>query len=204
MKGELSPIRGLVPAIAETGLEGRRIPNLRNLPHLQKVVVLTYFLLKSKEHAYGDTVNTISEEARKMGKPSFAIEKITPELASLWVNLNKRNRDNLPEAISGEIDKMEDPFGLDSEVTRATLEMANATFENIRAEESIDLAGDDSPPPLPTEYLDSVIIEMFEIGRIVGQHSATQFPAGSYYDRIFTPEASEQLRAILPRRKRSH
>ena len=216
-----SAIRALVPAGIENSLHSREL-NFRNLPHLQKVAILTHLLLNAKEHFYEDSgrrrvdvVRKDFEEVKKKKKEAGEegdgvslgdLMNYSEDYLKTWLELDERDRERLPEIVAEKINEKDNPFGLRSEVVRAILEMANDFYETQLYVDSIKIGTyDPNWQPVPTEYLTDVMEEMFEEGRLSGRNpfSRTKFPAGNYFDEIFTPEASRQMQNLIRgRRKR--
>ena len=220
MQNVASTIRALVPAGIEKNLNSREL-NFRNLPHLQKVAILTYLLLNAKEHFYedsgrkrADVVSKDFEEVKKKKKEAGEegegvnlgdLINYSEDFLKTWLELDERDREKLPEIVAQKISEKDNPFGLRSEVVRAILEMANDFYETQLYVDSIKI-GTYIPDwqPEPTKYLTDVMEEMFEQGRLSGRNpfSRTKFPAGIYFDEIFTPEASKQMQNLIRERRK--
>lgn len=203
------PIRDLVSCF-----EG-----IKNLPHLQKVAGLVFLLLEGKGRFWQDSNHQLNEKAQSELE-RLKKEGITPKTkesegtSSLWpfelllnsnwrdlyLSLNKRNREGLPKIIADKLQKHGDPFGFGPKITQAILEMANDTFETQLSSDSIKIGTYDPEwKPDPRNYLDDVIIRMFEEGRLSGltPFSHTKFPAGDYHKEIFPLKVRQQMQDCI-------
>jgi hypothetical protein len=203
-------ILSLVPAGLDTGLESK---SFRDLPHLQKMAGLVFLLLNVKRQSWGDTSTELTQLFRsesfrleEEGKPHKTLGDLiegSREFVSRWVELNDKNSKEIPEIIAKKIEELGNPFGLDIDVTRAVLEMANDHFETQLRNDSIKIGTyDHNWKPDPVEYFEEIIINMFEDGRNSGMSpfSNTDFPAGSYHAQIFPPDVARQVRILIQRR----
>lgn len=191
------PIRDLVPKdISFESLEG-----IKNLPHLPRVAGLVYLLLEGEariNRQFTDEFERFRDPALDETQISFTdfVLSQNPESTLLISEILKGK--TLPEILAEKLNEHGDPFGFGPELTRAILEMAKDSLKTL---EYCNAVSTDNPErkPDPRNYLDDVMIRMFEEGRLSGltPFSNTKFPAGTYHREIFPREVRQQMRDYI-------
>lgn len=191
-------IQSLIPTGLGTELE---LKSFRNIPHLQKVAGLVFLLLSVKKQYWEETYEEL-EQIRRLefarlaeeGRPHETLGDLiqgSTEYVSRWVELRNRDSKEIPEIVAKKLKSLDNPLGLDMELTRAVLEMANDYFETQLANDAIDTgAYDPDWNPDPVEYLEGIIIDMFEFDSL-----------GFYGDRIFPPDVAREVRLLIQKRR---
>lgn len=106
------------------------------------------------------------------------------------------SRAEVPKILDERVSENGDIFGF-GELTRPILEMAHDMYATeLKANVTTFEPGHF---PLPTEFFEHVLFRMLTDGRRSGSSvfSDTTYPAGRFYDQIFTKEVSEHLQPMF-------